>query len=222
MTKPRPIPRPDYTRIARLEHELGMNGQNPPPADRQQLIVGWGDVLDDENIAVDGYGRVFIASTPGSHALGNITPGPGGYRMQIEMGYRAIGPDATLHSGLYFGRSSAETYRFGAPNGTPGYHLVMRQNGLMRLFRHVSGSAAGVALGGGDIRTRPPRADEAMTIEIDVTPTTVEARRLGDSSWTTGPILDVTHRGGHFGLSNGSVKDVSLRAFWDYLIVTEL
>ncbi|NEC22618.1 hypothetical protein [Streptomyces parvus] len=61
-----------------------------------------------------------------------------------------------------------------------------------------------------------------MAIRIDVTPTTIEARRLGNAAWTTGPITDTTNRGGCFGLSNGSISDVVARPFWRNPAITQL
>lgn len=185
-------------------------------------MAGWGDALDSSDVTVDEYGHISLTGARGSRALGAITPGPGGYRIQVDMGFHDIGPNLAAHSGIYFGRSDADTYQFGVPGKTGGYHLAMRQSGLMRLYQHIPGAAAGRALGAGDVHTAAPKAGESMTFEIDVTPETVEVRRLGDPSWTTGPILDGMHRGGHFGLSNGSADSPAGRPFWDYLVVTEL
>lgn len=215
-------PQPDRARIARLERELGIGDGEPSLDGRRCLMAGWGDALDSSNINADEYGRISLTGTTGSHGLGAITPGPGGYRIQVDMGFHNIGPNLVVHSGLYFGRDDAAPYQFGAPHRAGGYHLAMRQNGLMRLYRHAPGSTAGRALGAGGVYTSAPKAGEPMTFEIDVTPETVEARRLGDPSWTTGPIPDDMHRGGHFGLSNGSVDNTAARPFWDYLVVTEL
>ncbi|MBT2426129.1 glycerophosphodiester phosphodiesterase [Streptomyces sp. ISL-112] len=170
-------------------------------------------------------GWVSINRSRGTYGLGRycpIAPGAGGYRIQVDMGFHAIGPNLVVHSGLYFGRASADPYQFGVPGETGGYHLAVRQSGLMRLYRHAPGIAAGRALGAGDVHTAAPKAGEPMTFEIDVTPDTVEVRRLGHPGWTTGPILDDFYRGAHFGLSNGSVDNPAARPFWDYLVVTEL
>ncbi|WP_432008755.1 hypothetical protein [Streptomyces bacillaris] len=215
-------PQPDPARIARLERELGIGDGEPFTDGRRCLMAGWGDALDASGVTTDEYGRISLTSTTGSHALGVTTPGPGGYRIQVDMGFHAIGPNLAAHSGLYFGRDNADTYQFGAPGTSGGYHLVVRQSGRVRLYRHALGSAAGIALGAGDVHTAAPKAGEPMTFEIDVTPDTVEVRRLGGPSWTTAPIPDDMHCGGHFGLSNGSVDNPAARPFWDYLVVTEL
>ena len=138
------------------------------------------------------------------------------------MSYPTLGSDLTLHGGLYFGKASDDVYEFATLNASPGYHLVLRQNGILRLYRHLTTQTGGVTLGAADIATDAPVAGQSMTIQIDVTPTTVEARRLGNAAWTTGPIADTAYRGGYFGLSNGSITDVSVRPFWRNLVVTQL
>lgn len=213
---------PDPARIARLERELGIGDGEPSLDGRRCLMAGWGDTLDSSDVTADEYGRISLTSTTGSFALGAITPGPGGYRIQVDMGFHNIGPNLAAHSGLYFGRASADAYQFGIAGTVGGYHLVVRQSGRMRLYQHLPGTPAGRALGSGDVHTPAPKAGEPMTFEIDVTPNTVEVRRLGGPAWTTGPIPDDMHRGGHFGLSNGSVDNPAGGPFWDYLVVTEL
>ncbi|WP_329046962.1 glycerophosphodiester phosphodiesterase [Streptomyces sp. NBC_01422] len=173
----------------------------------------------------DTDGWVSINRSKGTYGLGRycpVVPGTGGYRIQIEMSYPTLGSDLTLHGGLYFGKASDDVYEFSTLNASPGYHLVLRQNGIMRLYRHLPTQTGGVAIGAGDIATTAPAAGQSVTIQIEVTPTTVEARRLGDAGWTTGPIADATYRGGYFGLSNGSITDVAVRPFWRNLLVTQL
>lgn len=170
-------------------------------------------------------GWVSINRSKGTYGLGRycpVAPGTGGYRIQIDMKYETLGTDLTLHGGLYFGKSSDDVYEFSTLNASPGYHLVLRQNGVMRLYRHLTTQTGGVTLGAGDIATSALVAGQPVTVQIDVTPTTVEARRLGNAAWTTGPIADTTYRGGYFGLSNGSITDVSVRPFWRNLLVTAL
>jgi len=173
----------------------------------------------------DTDGWVSVNRSKGTYGLGRyspVVPGAGGYRIQIEMSYPTLGSDLTLHGGLYFGKASDDVYEFATLNASPGYHLVLRQNGILRLYRHLTTQTGGVTLGAADIATDAPVAGQSMTIQIDVTPTTVEARRLGNAAWTTGPIADTAYRGGYFGLSNGSITDVSVRPFWRNLVVTQL
>lgn len=170
-------------------------------------------------------GWVSINRSKGTYGLGRycpVAPGAGGYRIQIDMMYATLGADLTLHGGLYFGKASDDAYEFSTLNASPGYHLVLRQNGILRVYRHLTTQTGGVTLGAGDIATDAPVAGQSMTLQVDVTPTTVEVRRLGNAAWTTGPIADTTYRGGYFGLSNGSITDVSVRPFWRNLLVTAL
>lgn len=130
--------------------------------------------------------------------------------------------DLAVHGGLYLGKTSDDPYEFSTLNPTAGYHLILRQNGVLRLYRHLTTQTGGMALEAGDIATDAAVAGQSMTIQVDVTPTTIEARRLGNAAWTTGPITDTTHRGGYFGLSNGSITDTASRPLWRNLVITQL
>lgn len=171
-------------------------------------------------------GWVSIDRARGTYGLGRycpIVPGVGGYRIQIEMKYDQINSgDLAVHGGLYLGKASDDAYEFNTVNPSAGYHLILRHNGVLRLYRHVTTQAGGIQLGAGDILTDAPVAGQSMTIQIDVTPTTIEARRLGNAAWTTGPIADATNRGGYFGLSNGSISDTAARPHWRNLAITQL
>lgn len=171
-------------------------------------------------------GWVSINRARATYGLGRycpIVPGAGGYRIQIEMKYDQINTgDLAVHGGLYLGKASDDPYEFNTLNPSAGYHLILRHNGVLRLYRHVTTQTGGIQLGAGDILTDAPVAGQSMTIQIDVTPTTIEARRLGNAAWTTGPIADASYRGGYFGLSNGSISDVAARPFWRNLVITQL
>ncbi|MFI5739210.1 glycerophosphodiester phosphodiesterase [Streptomyces anulatus] len=171
-------------------------------------------------------GWVSINRARGTYGLGRycpIVPGTGGYRIQVEMKYDQINTaDLAVHGGLYLGKMSDDPYEFNTVNPSAGYHLILRHNGVLRLYRHITTQTGGIQLGAADIATDAPVAGQSMTIQIDVTPTTIEARRLGNAAWTTGPIADVSYRGGYFGLSNGSISDTAARPFWRNLVITQL
>ncbi|WP_411096007.1 glycerophosphodiester phosphodiesterase [Streptomyces sp. 020-2-3H-GM] len=171
-------------------------------------------------------GWVSINRARGTYGLGRycpIVPGAGGYRITVEMKYDQINTgDLNVHGGLYFAKASDDPYEFNTINPTAGYHLILRHNGILRLYRHVTTQTGGIQLGAADIATDAPVAGQSMTIQIDVTPTTIEARRLGNAAWTTGPIADTTNRGGYFGLSNGSISDTAARPHWRNLMITQL
>ncbi|MFB6776472.1 glycerophosphodiester phosphodiesterase [Streptomyces sp. NPDC056352] len=170
-------------------------------------------------------GWVSINRSKGTYGLGRycpIVPGAGGYRISFDMKYDALsGTDLTLHGGIYLGKTSDDVYEFSTLNASPGYHWLIRHNGQMRMSRHIVSQTGGITIGS-DIQTDAPLAGQSMSFQIDVTPTTIEARRLGNAAWTTGPIADNTYRGGYFGLSNGSITDVTVRPFWRNLVVTQL
>ncbi|MFI5739200.1 glycerophosphodiester phosphodiesterase [Streptomyces anulatus] len=158
-----------------------------------------------------------------SVGLGTYCPvaaGAGGYRLSFDMKFKVL-PSATLHGGIYFGKQSDDPYRFSQSNVTGGYHLVMRANGQMQLNKHTAGVTSGTTMGS-VIATTAPVADAAMSFQLDVTPTTVEVRRTDGAGWTTGALADTTYRGLYFGLSNGSITDVTTRPFWRNLVVTQL
>lgn len=171
-------------------------------------------------------GWVSVNRARGTYGLGRycpIVPGAGGYRITIEMKYDQINNgDLAVHGDLYFGKVSDDPYEFNTVNPSNGYHLILRHNGVLRLYRHVTTQTGGIQLGAGDILTDAPVAGQSMTIQIDVTPITIEARRLGNAAWTTGPIADASYRGGYFGLSNGSISDTAARPHWRNLLITQL
>jgi glycerophosphoryl diester phosphodiesterase len=170
-------------------------------------------------------GWVSVASVPNqSYGLGTYAPvqaGAGGYRLSFDMKYKVLPADGTLHGGFYFGKVSDDAYRFGTSNVSGGYHMVLRGNGQMQLYRHTAGSTTGTQIGS-TIATAAPVADTAMSFQINVTPTTVEVKRTDGAGWTTGAVADTTYRGGYLGLSNGSVTDVATRPYWRNLAITQL
>ncbi|MEW2070012.1 glycerophosphodiester phosphodiesterase [Streptomyces sp. NPDC007346] len=169
-------------------------------------------------------GWVSINALPNqSYGLGTYSPIQGsasGYRIVFDMKHKVL-PGATIHGGYYFGKASDDVYRFSTANTSGGYHVVVRGNGDMQLYRHTAGVTAGTQIGS-TIATTQPVADTAMSFRIDVTPTTVELRRTDGVGWTTGPIADTTYRGGYHGLSNGSITDLATRPFWRNLAITPL
>ncbi|MFJ6487133.1 glycerophosphodiester phosphodiesterase [Streptomyces californicus] len=197
----------------------------------QQVKESGGTPQTDYNVDAalkfsEADGWVSINRARGTYGLGRycpIAPGAGGYRITVEMKYDQINTgDLNVHGGLYFAKGSDDPYEFNTINPSAGYHLILRHNGILRLYRHVTTQTGGIQLGAADIPTDAPVAGQSMTIQIDVTPTTIEARRLGNAAWTTGPIADTTNRGGYFGLSNGSISDTAARPFWRNLAITQL
>ncbi|MFE9855583.1 glycerophosphodiester phosphodiesterase family protein [Streptomyces sp. NPDC005780] len=170
-------------------------------------------------------GWVSINRSKGTYGLGRycpIVPGAGGYRISFDMKYDALSAsDLTLHGGIYLGKASDDVYEFSTLNASNGYHWLIRQNGFMRFSRHLSTQTGGITIGA-DVQTDAPVAGQSMSFQIDITPTTVESRRLGNPLWTTGVVADVTNRGAYFGLSNGSITDVAVRPFWRNLVITQL
>ncbi|MEU1327131.1 glycerophosphodiester phosphodiesterase, partial [Streptomyces microflavus] len=185
----------------------------------------WTDYNEADALKFHDGGWVSINKAKGTYGLGRYTISPSltSYRIQIEMKYDQLNTaDLAVHGGLYFGKASDDKYEFSTINASNGYHLILRHNGVLRLYRHVTTQTGGILLGAGDIGTDAAVAGQSMTIQIDVTPTTIEARRLGNALWTTGPIADASYRGGNFGLSNGSILDAAARPFFRNLAITPL
>jgi glycerophosphoryl diester phosphodiesterase len=169
-------------------------------------------------------GWVYINAAGQSYGLGTYCPivaGAGGYRISFDMRFEGIPTLTTEHAGLYFGKASDDAYRFGTANATGGYHVVMRANGQMQLNRHTAGVTTGTALGTAQ-PTDAVVANQPMSFQLDVTPTTVEVRRTDGVGWTTGPIADATYRGGYFGLSNGGITNLTTKPHWRNLVITQL
>ncbi|MDP5310398.1 glycerophosphodiester phosphodiesterase [Streptomyces poriferorum] len=169
-------------------------------------------------------GWVYINAAGQSYGLGTYCPiaaGAGGYRIAFDMRFEGIPALTTEHAGVYFGKASDDAYRFGTANATGGYHVVMRANGQLQLNRHTAGVTTGTTIGGIQ-PTDAVVANQAMSFQIDVTPTTVELRRTDGTGWTTGPIADTTYRGGYFGLSNGGITNLATKPHWRNLVITQL
>ncbi|MFJ2279207.1 glycerophosphodiester phosphodiesterase family protein [Streptomyces sp. NPDC087866] len=169
-------------------------------------------------------GWVYVNAAGQSYGLGTYCPivaGAGGYRISFDMRFEGIPAITTEHAGLYFGKASDDAYRFGTANVTGGYHMVMRANGQMQLNRHTASVTSGTPLGTAQ-STDAVVANQAMSFQIDVTPTTVELRRTDGTGWTTGPIADATYRGGYFGLSNGGITNLATKPHWRNLVVSQL
>lgn len=169
-------------------------------------------------------GWVYINAAGQSYGLGTYCPivgGAGGYRIAFDMRFEGIPTLTTEHAGIYFGKASDDAYRFGTANTTGGYHMVMRANGQMQLNRHTAAVTTGTTIGTAQ-NTDAVVANQAMSFQLDVTPTTVELRRTDGTGWTTGPIADTTYRGGYFGLSNGGITNLATKPHWRNLVITQL
>ncbi|MFH8483619.1 glycerophosphodiester phosphodiesterase family protein [Streptomyces sp. NPDC018055] len=189
----------------------------------------WTDYSEADALKFHDGGWVSINKPKGTYGLGRyaINPAVTSYRIQIEMQYPQLNTaDLAVHGGLYLGKASDDKYEFSTLNASPGYHLILRHNGVLRLYRHVTTQTGGITLGTADVATDAPVAGQSMTIQVDMTPTTIEARRLGNALWTTGPISETNptdrYRGAYFGLSNGSIADAAVRPFFRNLVVTPL
>lgn len=158
-----------------------------------------------------------------ANSLGSFSPivgGSGGYRISFKMKYRTV-PGATLHAGLFFGKTSDDKYVFSSTsNVSGGYHWLLRGNGDMQLYTHTAGVASGTQLDTTNVDTLV--ADTWYSFEIDVTPTQVIVRALNTPTVVTRTVNNTAHRGLYFGIHNGSLTDSNTIPRFRDLSITQL
>ncbi|MEV6791237.1 glycerophosphodiester phosphodiesterase family protein [Streptomyces sp. NPDC051320] len=121
-------------------------------------------------------------------------------------------PAATLHSDVAFCKASDDSFQFSGPNNASGgYHMVLRGNGDMQLYKHAAGVVSGTQLG--SVATEAPVASTDMTFEIEVSPTQVILRRTDVGPYTL-TVANTDFRGQYWHLSNGSVTSLATQPKW--------
>lgn len=142
----------------------------------------------------------------GGIVVGSMCPVPdpagagGGYRISWQMKWITLPSDLTTHSDLYVCHASDASYiNQSAGNVDGGYHVFMRANGTMAIFRHDPGSASGTSLG--TATSDAAVADTWMSFECDVTATQITFRRTDPSPDVAFSVSNTTYRGGYFGFS---------------------
>lgn len=129
-----------------------------------------------------------------------------GYAIDFEMQWATVAGDATQHHGIAFGKDDDKRYKFGIVPESAGYHLVLRRNGELQLYRHTTASTTGISLSSA-ISTAPISSTGTWAhIRIEVTATTIKFQRLDDGSSAT-TITDTTHRGRFFFLCQNTTVD---------------
>jgi glycerophosphoryl diester phosphodiesterase len=106
-------------------------------------------------------------------------------------------PSELLHAGIAFGQPDDTPYRVLLPSSVGGYHLIIRPDGELVLYRRDPGNPAGTRLQ--SIMTAPVRAAEWMRFKIEVTPASVRFSRLDGIGWS-GMTMDRKYRGGYLSL----------------------
>ncbi|MGI3785395.1 MAG: glycerophosphodiester phosphodiesterase [Janthinobacterium lividum] len=133
-----------------------------------------------------------------SYSMGSMCPiETNAHTLSFDVRWPDELPDVGQHVGVAFGLDDDRPYRVLVPSELGGYHMIIRSNGIMELFRRAPGSESGVSLG-----SRPtghPTPGQWMTFEVTVTPERVRILRKGLPTWQF-EVDDVTYRGGYFSL----------------------
>lgn len=119
------------------------------------------------------------------------------YGLGFEMCWPQALPSELLHAGIAFGQQDDNPYRVLVPSTVGGYHLIIRPDGELVLYRRDPGNPAGMRLQ--SIMTAPVRAKEWMRFKIEVTPASVRFSRLDGAGWS-GMTMDREYRGGYSSL----------------------
>jgi len=137
--------------------------------------------------------------------LGSMSPvagAAGTYTITLAMRWAALPGDLTTHGDFIFGHADDVRYTHQSTSNTGGYHVVMRANGQLQLFRHDPGSGTGTQLGLTQA-TSAAVAGAWITLSIVVTPTSITLQRTDE---VTTPITttNTQYRGGYLHLAAGS------------------
>lgn len=127
------------------------------------------------------------------------------HSLTFEMCWPQELPAPQLTAGLAFGQQNDNPYRILVPSLAGGYHLIIRPDGELVLYRRDPGNAAGTRLQ--SIMTAPVRAGDWMRFRIEVTPPSIRFSRLDGAGWS-GVTMDREYRGGYLSLCKGYADPV--------------
>jgi glycerophosphoryl diester phosphodiesterase len=173
----------------------------------------------DYAIHFDSEGRAYCDKFPNQSVMfGSSTPEDPSATWTIEFGmvWDTV-PAASVHAGIAFARTDDSKYQFSTANAVGGYHLAIRGNGTLQIYRHDPGVAAGVKLAE-NLAVTQPVAGEEMTFVVTIEPGTITFERtdVDDAAISTN---DTTYRGEYQHLSNGSTTTDATKPFFTYLNV---
>lgn len=175
----------------------------------------------DPNYAIhfDSEGRAYCDQFPNQSVMfGSSTPEDPSATWTIEFGmvWDTV-PASTIHAGVAFARTDDSKYQFSTANAVGGYHVAVRGNGVLQIYRHDPGVTSGVKLAE-QLSVTQPIAGQEMTFEITVSPSTITFERtdVDDAAISTN---DTTYRGEYQHLSNGSTTTSGTKPFFTYLNV---
>lgn len=175
----------------------------------------------DPNYAIhfDANGRAYCDQFPNQSVMfGSFTPADPSATWTIEFGmvWDTV-PGSTIHAGVAFARTDDSKYQFSTANAVGGYHVAVRGNGTLQIYRHDPGVTTGVKLAENLVVTQPV-AGHVMTFVITVSPSTITFQRtdVADAAISAN---DTTYRGEYQHLSNGSTSTSATKPFFTYLNV---
>jgi len=154
---------------------------------------------------------VTLRASNKSLLLGSLCPvanAAGTYTITFALRYPTLPATLTNHADFVFARPDDSIYYFQATTNTVGgYHLIIRGNGQLGLYKHDPLSGTSTQLGS-TITTATPVAGAWMTFSVAVTPTNLTAQRTDDGSSAIS-VANSAYRGGYMQLNTAS-SDVAV------------
>jgi hypothetical protein len=152
--------------------------------------------MDELTLARDGAQRFLT--------LGQLAPladAQGRYRVSFEARWNRLPTDRAAGFTLAFGHDDDAYYehRLGAADG---YHAICRADGVLSIFSHSVGTQDGFQVSGNaqtEIRT-----GQWMSMQLEVTPSTLVWARLGTGDVTSVVAADARFRGGYLHIGRHS------------------
>lgn len=133
-----------------------------------------------------------------SYCMGSMSPIPGdSYSLRFDMRWPEKEPRPGDHAGIAFGQRNDSVYRVREVSEVGGYHLVLRQDGVLELFGRESGSVHGYSLA--RTPTAPPVSGQWMQFRVDVTPELITCTRTDGPGWSIATNSSL-YRGRYFSL----------------------
>lgn len=162
----------------------------------------------------DGAGGAYVPKVPNDAVMmgGHVPASATAHTISFSMVW-ATAPASTLHADVALCRTKDDPYQFsntndsyGALSSPGGYHVLVRGNGDIQIYKHVKGSTSGTQLA--TMSTTAPVNGTYMTFQIQVTSTQIIFHRTDGAGWTL-TVTDSTYRGKYWHLCNGSITSLT-------------
>lgn len=133
-----------------------------------------------------------------SYSMGSMCPVAGDtYTLSFQIRWPDALPKTGQHVGVAFGLEDDQPYRVLVKSAIGGYHMIIRSNGLMELYRRDAETESGTQLA--VVPTGTPEPGQWMTFEIVVSPERIRVIREGLATWQF-EVDEPTYRGKYFSL----------------------